>query len=228
MSIANLDVPSLVAEAPDGRDHSAGAHTEHFGDAAALDVLQYFEEVDSFFAHRKACISRQYQDRFARDPVQDGARQRRRAQSLPFVDEGDIHRAHFIDIASFHRIQPQHLLVALRDGVFGRLDTACIVPRRFRFTRPATHRAHIVMRNMDRDRREAAREIRRHRTQDDEMQKLAWRANGEILFGRQHHRPNIERGLWLTRHPTSFQPDQFGNRFKMRCDRDLWHAHAGG
>ena len=91
----------LEAELANGSNDSCSATTEHFGYRPCLQIRQHIVDINHRFLNLVAEISSQLQDRVTGNAGQDAAGQRRRHDLLTFIDEADVHRPHFLDIALF-------------------------------------------------------------------------------------------------------------------------------
>ena len=75
-------------------------------------------------------------------------------------DEEQVHPAHLLDVALLHRVEPDDLVAAGRDGLLLGEQAGGVVAGALDVAGAAGRRPDVVLGQVDRDRLHAAREVR--------------------------------------------------------------------
>src|ERR1019366_10753913 len=99
-------------------------------------------------------------DRIAGHALEDRAGPRWRHQSSVVEDEVDVHAAELFDPALLDRVEENDLVAPVRAGLLLRDEAGRVVARALRRSGAARCRAGVLLRQPDRHRMQATREIR--------------------------------------------------------------------
>ena len=144
------------------------------------------------------------------------------------MDEADIHRAHFLDVAPLQCVQPQHLGKALLCRLLAHEQAGGIVAAGLRLADTAFHRPAKAVRHIDRHRVEPLLEVGSYRASHNEMQVGSRRPEAQFGGGRNHGGADVERRTRLVGHPGLVDFDQLPYGFDMERLVHGWHDQALG
>src|SRR5690606_9063590 len=113
-------------------DHRGGARAECFGKCPFFETSDNLIKTDpAFFNAERRQVSRDRQNRIARNPVEDGARQLW-CHKLSVQHEHDVHHPYLVDILVFLVISPKDLIESFGPSTLGGIKSTTIIARTLR------------------------------------------------------------------------------------------------
>ncbi len=202
------DLVVVEAELANRGDNGRRAAAKDLRDAPGLHVVEHLVNVHHLLCHLIPQMAAQLDDRLARHAGQDAAGQRRGDDTLPVIDEADVHGPHFLDVAAFDGVEPEHLRVPLLARVLAGVEAGGVVAARFGLAHAAVYRPHVLVGNVYGDGVEALLEVGADGADDDVVEVAGAGMDAQRCVRGDHRRPDVERGIPLARNPFVLHLDQ--------------------
>ncbi len=224
-AVGDGEVAVQALDRADRRDHRRGAAGERLADAARGSAVPPLRQADRAFLDAAAGPLGQLDHRVAGDAGQDRAGQRRGDQGAVVEDEEDVHPAELVDVLALHRVQVDHLVAAVLDGLGLRGEPGRVVAAALGRAGAAGGRPGVVGGDPDRDRLDAAGEVRPDRGRDDQVQVFQRRAHTEEDLAGVGERPQVEAAVLTLGDPLPVDRDDLVQRLEEDLLRQLRHRH---
>ena len=173
-----------------------------------------------------AQVLAQLEHAVARDAGKNAAVEDGRDDPAVLIDEHHVHRAHFLNVALMHAIQPQHLRIADVLGVHAGQNAGRVVAAGLGKADAAAHGAHIGILHIDAHRSQARSVVSAGRRQNDIVQIRAGGGYAQMIVGSDHRGADVEGGALLMGGPFLVHVQKRQQRFKAVLHRKRRHAHA--
>ena len=160
----------------DRRHDRGGPAGEDLGDPTGRDAVAPLVDGHRPLLHAVPELAAQLHDRAAGDPLEDRAGRLGRDDRAVVLDEVEVHAAELLDVPPLRRVEEDHLVAALADGLLLGDQRAGVVAAGLGRAHAAATGAGVVLAQPDRDRLHALGEVRPGRRSDDHVGHVLRRA----------------------------------------------------
>ena len=219
LAIAEAGDPVAVLDRADGGDHGGRAGAE------ALVGAQSVVDVDLLLADLVTPVPRDLDDRLPGDSRQYGPGQLRRRDDA-VLDAEEVGRSDLLDVPVVNGVEVDDLGEALGLGGLRWDHPGRVVADRLHPARAARGGAVEIIRDLQRDRPEAALEVGPHRGDVDQERVLGCGCHTEDCAAAHQQRPDVERALAHGGDPAAVLEHGLADRVEEHLLRDDRHPEA--